>query len=153
MFGRDMLTIHVLPFFQNCFRNSINIWTVLNHQSSLLVKLKKMANSPSWMFYYRKKMTVVTQYWSTGSPHTLTTIYTSSSHHQHSHKQSVVRTLPQELYSKVHRKFLTIIYDVDESMCVDCWPAGQTLLPWGACDQLHWFTYFRIRLVQLVLKQ
>ena len=76
-FGRDMLTIHVLPFFQNCFRNSINIWTVLNHQSSLLVKSKKMANSPSWMFYYQKKMMVVSQHRFTGSPHTLTTIFTS----------------------------------------------------------------------------
>ena len=28
--------------------------------------------------------------------------------------------------------------------------AGQTLLPWGAINQLRWLTYFRILLVQLV---
>ena len=32
---------------------------------------------PSWMFYYQKKMTVVSQHRFTGSPHTLTTIFTS----------------------------------------------------------------------------
>ena len=34
-----------------------------------------------------------------------------------------------------------------------CWLAGQTLLPWGVCDRLRWFTYFRIPHVQLALKQ
>ena len=45
-------------FFPNCFRNSINIWTVLNLQSSLLVKSKKIVNSSScftikrrWLLY------------------------------------------------------------------------------------------------------
>ena len=96
LFRRDMLTI--LPFFQNCFRNSINIWTVLNHHSSLLVKSKKMANSSSWMFYYQKKMTVVSQHWSNRSQHTLTTIFTSSSHHL---KSCIIIIL---VFSKVHRR-------------------------------------------------